>query len=84
MCRPCQRKRDSGLARAIKGGCWRRVGVEVFEEAGRRSSLGVDGAPGTGDGGSAIDFVTGAGDTGDPKPDTGGNQVDGSSRQMMN
>ena len=38
---------DSWLSRAIEGGGRGRIGVEGFEGAGRRSGLGVDGAPGT-------------------------------------
>src|SRR5687767_8595311 len=68
---------DSWLARAIEGGGRGRVGIEVFEGAGRRSGLGVDGAPRARDSGGAFDVVTAAGNTGETEVDTGGKQVDG-------
>ena len=56
--------------------------IEVFEEAGRGSGLGIDGAPWAGDGGGAFDVVTAAGEAGDTEADTGGNQVDGNRGQI--
>src|SRR5262245_8875053 len=69
----------SWLARAAKGGgrLVRVEVVEVFEQAGSRSGLCVDGAPGAGEGGGAFDVVTAAGEAGDTEVDTGGNQGDG-------
>lgn len=68
---------DSWLARAIEGGGRGRIGVDVFEDAGRRSGLDVDGAPGTGEGGGAFDVVSAARNAGETEADTGGNQFDG-------
>ena len=62
----------SWLARAIEGGGRGRVGVEVFEEAGCGSGLGVDGAPRPRDGGGAFDVVTAVGDAGETEAGTGG------------
>lgn len=76
-------RRDSSLARAVEGGGRGRVGVEVFDDARRRSGLGVDGAPRAGDGGGAFDVVTAAGDAGEAEADTGGNQVDGNRNWLM-